>query len=160
MRRLALLVLLLAAPLAAQPLPAEDAQPRRGFGGTHFFGELAGASFLGVSLNVEQPLAGPLAARGGLGLTVGGLDGGLDPTLIGGLAVVPGGGAYRPEVAVTATMVSREEEPLWLGGPYLGVRYHTRGGSVLRLGAHLLLQHDEGDWNRGPWPTLSFGRRL
>ena len=72
---------------------------------------------------------------------------------------MPGGGTYRPELAATATVVMAEDR--WvLFGPYLGVRYHARNGSVFRLGNHFLLQHGEGDWNGGLWPAVSFGGRL
>ena len=55
------LVALLCTPLAAQPLPdgVAPATPARTLSGTHFYGELLGASLLGLSLSSPIYLSAP-----------------------------------------------------------------------------------------------------
>lgn len=162
MRALALLMTcLLPSAALAQPPPEgvlgtpliqHDARP-------HLYGELLGATFFGVSLNLEQAVGETLALRGGIGVLPELFGEGVNLTVIGGLLYVPGEGAYRPELGLTATVVALLDRSL-LGGPYLGVRYHAANGSVIRFGAHVFVFRDGATWGLAPWPAVSFGGRL
>ena len=158
MRPFALLAsLLLAVPLAAQPPPDGPVQPSRGTR-AHLFVELAGAGPL-VSINTEHPVGRALYVRGGLGV-IPGVWGPTKPTFVVGVGTVRALGDFLPEAALSATFA-----PLtgweFLAGPYLGLRFATRDGSVVRLGGHVFLVHEEGaSWTVVPWPALSFGGRL
>lgn len=160
-RLILLLVLALPGSAASQPSPEgtprlpsaqQDARP-------HLYGELFGASFFGVSLNLEQPLGQALAVRGGIGALPELFGTGVHLTVIGGLLYLPGDGAYRPELGVTASVASQLDRAL-LTGPYLGVRYHAANGSVVRFGANVFIWREREGWSVAPWPAISFGGRL
>ena len=96
-----------AAPLAAQALPdgRGTSASARVLGGTHLYGEVFGASFYGLSFNVEQPVSRLVAVRGGLGALPELFGDDVNVALIGGLALVPGRGPYHPEIGATVTAV-------------------------------------------------------
>ena len=72
---------------------------------TVVFGEVGATSAVGVSLNVEQKVAGPFAIQAGLGLTphrYGGTPGVIIPLR---LSVTLGSSRIRPEVSLSVLLV-------------------------------------------------------
>ncbi len=116
---------------------------------TVVFGEVGATSAVGVSLNVEQKVAGPFAIQAGLGLTphrYSGTPGVIIPLR---LSVTLGSSRIRPEVSLGVLLVpvrvysavpeSREERVIVRSVPtlFVGVRRVAKSGAVGRSGIAL-----------------------
>ncbi len=140
---------------AEQPVDTTRATPS--VGEVYVYADLFGSGVV-LSLNLEHRPWRNVVVRGGAGI--------LPSAVVVGVSFVPGEGTYRPEVGLSATGFLESsfpfDEGLW-PGLFLGMRFHTDDGSLMRLGATLFVRPDLegfGLWGTLPWPSAVFGGRL